>query len=485
MTNIKKVGARILELRKKLNLTQNEMGEKLNISFQAISKWERGEALPDTSILLSLAQVLETSIDDILTGGNEILNLVDERFELMSLIFRLAGRNEYNTEETVYQKALAVTFSSFKYHPAVEYAAKLNFGYDKVANYAVHLEKSKDGFSLLTSIDTLFTPFNNYWSKENATEFIPLINDFYFQSQFADFFNRHKSFYEAETGRFAKETYNHIDFEWFRQFINPSNLRCIYSPSINNNSYGASVGDVSYGIISNNGKSLVSILCFHFTNPIAKKWYDENENFKKWCHESYDPERMPTYAPGLNMAFQYVMRVHNILFQIHHGGELPPLLMLEKGSGFSYIEDVYAMVTTHEKTTLKGEDAIKQILACDYKISEEYNTFYQGEKLYKWRTITPSSPLPHTYLYNDRSNMYNTKTGDIILEENTGFLLIDLGCDNYNNQEGFRKYSRIPLYDFNKTLTLQPKEYRKHFNDGYDYSEMKEIIDRALTAYFS
>ena len=67
--NPKKVGTQIAALRKTRAFTQAELGERLNISFQAVSKWERGEALPDTAILAPLAHVLETTIDHILLGG--------------------------------------------------------------------------------------------------------------------------------------------------------------------------------------------------------------------------------------------------------------------------------------------------------------------------------------------------------------------------------------------------------------------------------
>ena len=72
--NPEKVGAKISTLRKSKQLTQNELGERLNISFQAVSKWERGETLPDTSILVALANVLETSVDIILNGDEKVLN---------------------------------------------------------------------------------------------------------------------------------------------------------------------------------------------------------------------------------------------------------------------------------------------------------------------------------------------------------------------------------------------------------------------------
>ena len=68
----KEVGKQIQSLRKIKGITQNELGERLGISFQAVSKWERGETLPDTALLADLADVLETTIDAILIGGERL-----------------------------------------------------------------------------------------------------------------------------------------------------------------------------------------------------------------------------------------------------------------------------------------------------------------------------------------------------------------------------------------------------------------------------
>lgn len=69
-----KVGNQIAMLRKNKGLTQNDLGERLGITFQAVSKWERGETLPDTSILVDLADILETTVDYILTGGEKSIS---------------------------------------------------------------------------------------------------------------------------------------------------------------------------------------------------------------------------------------------------------------------------------------------------------------------------------------------------------------------------------------------------------------------------
>lgn len=72
--DMNKVGAQIACLRREKGLTQSELGDRLGVSFQAVSKWERGETLPDTAILLDLANALGTSVDLILTGGSRILH---------------------------------------------------------------------------------------------------------------------------------------------------------------------------------------------------------------------------------------------------------------------------------------------------------------------------------------------------------------------------------------------------------------------------
>lgn len=59
---------RLFELRKSHNLSQEELAEKLNVSRQAVSKWERCEASPDTDNLIGLAKIYELSLDELIFG---------------------------------------------------------------------------------------------------------------------------------------------------------------------------------------------------------------------------------------------------------------------------------------------------------------------------------------------------------------------------------------------------------------------------------
>lgn len=66
--DLMKIGKFIAEQRKAKNLTQSELGQKLGVSDRAVSKWERGLCLPDASLMISLRDILDISLNELLTG---------------------------------------------------------------------------------------------------------------------------------------------------------------------------------------------------------------------------------------------------------------------------------------------------------------------------------------------------------------------------------------------------------------------------------
>ena len=66
MFDMQKVGGHIAALRKKMNMTQVDLAERLGISYQAVSSWERGATMPDISKLLELSRALGTTVDAML-----------------------------------------------------------------------------------------------------------------------------------------------------------------------------------------------------------------------------------------------------------------------------------------------------------------------------------------------------------------------------------------------------------------------------------
>ena len=66
------IGANIAAYRKNAGLTQAGLAEKLNYSDKAVSKWERGESIPDVLTLMQLAQQFDLSVNDLLCDPNEL-----------------------------------------------------------------------------------------------------------------------------------------------------------------------------------------------------------------------------------------------------------------------------------------------------------------------------------------------------------------------------------------------------------------------------
>lgn len=66
--DIKKIGKFIAENRKKKNLTQEQLAEKLGVTSKTISRWENGNYMPDISLLKPLSTELDISLNDLLSG---------------------------------------------------------------------------------------------------------------------------------------------------------------------------------------------------------------------------------------------------------------------------------------------------------------------------------------------------------------------------------------------------------------------------------
>ena len=82
------IGERIMALRKEKSISQTELAKRLNVSRQAVSKWEQGVSSPDTERLIQLAEILGTEVEYLATGthpepGSVVLNIVEtvERVE--------------------------------------------------------------------------------------------------------------------------------------------------------------------------------------------------------------------------------------------------------------------------------------------------------------------------------------------------------------------------------------------------------------------
>jgi transcriptional regulator with XRE-family HTH domain len=76
-----KIGRFIAECRKKQGLTQMQLAERFNLTDRAVSKWENGRSMPDSSIMLELCRVLQISVNDLLCGEVVQMEQYDKKLE--------------------------------------------------------------------------------------------------------------------------------------------------------------------------------------------------------------------------------------------------------------------------------------------------------------------------------------------------------------------------------------------------------------------
>jgi transcriptional regulator with XRE-family HTH domain/DNA-directed RNA polymerase subunit RPC12/RpoP len=87
-----KIGKFIAECRKRNNLTQMQLAEKLNITDRAISKWENGKAMPDSSIMLDLCKELKINVNELLSG--EVIKMDNYNEKAEELLIEMKKQKE-------------------------------------------------------------------------------------------------------------------------------------------------------------------------------------------------------------------------------------------------------------------------------------------------------------------------------------------------------------------------------------------------------
>ena len=88
------IGKRIAALRREKNLKQDDLAQMLEVSPQAVSKWENDQTCPDISLLPKLAKILGVSVDELLSDKQELQPVVtlvpeDQRKDIKDMVLRI------------------------------------------------------------------------------------------------------------------------------------------------------------------------------------------------------------------------------------------------------------------------------------------------------------------------------------------------------------------------------------------------------------
>ena len=87
-----KIGKFIAERRRLAGLTQMQLAEKMGVTDRAVSKWENGRAMPDSSIMLALCDMLGITVNDLLCG--EVVSVEDYNEKNEQILIELAKQKE-------------------------------------------------------------------------------------------------------------------------------------------------------------------------------------------------------------------------------------------------------------------------------------------------------------------------------------------------------------------------------------------------------
>lgn len=77
MFSMEEIGRKILSLRKSRNMTQVNLADKLGITYQAVSSWERGNSMPDIEKLPEISKLFEISIDELIGESKVVTMMLD------------------------------------------------------------------------------------------------------------------------------------------------------------------------------------------------------------------------------------------------------------------------------------------------------------------------------------------------------------------------------------------------------------------------
>lgn len=109
--NQEKIGKFIAECRKKQNLTQKELAEKLGLTYKAVSKWECGRGLPDVSLYEELCDILKISLNEFFAGEyieEDDIREQSEKNILDILKFNRIKNNKYKLTAIVFAVLLII-----------------------------------------------------------------------------------------------------------------------------------------------------------------------------------------------------------------------------------------------------------------------------------------------------------------------------------------------------------------------------------------
>ncbi|MDR0866259.1 MAG: DUF4932 domain-containing protein [Candidatus Symbiothrix sp.] len=190
----------------------------------------------------------------------QLTSHVDERFELTSIVFRLADAEEYVNNEVIgYANDIDAYFAAYKEHPLIQFIKEIRehdgIAYNAVSGFTTLLKINNNNIQLNSqeNFDKYLT-YDPRWTKKTFLRFVELLNVFYKDTKFNIFYNQHLNLYAEAEKRF-NTLLNSIDISWFESFFGETFGTPFIYVSLSNGRSNYSLlsdkkdGTLGYGII--------------------------------------------------------------------------------------------------------------------------------------------------------------------------------------------------------------------------------------------
>jgi hypothetical protein len=314
---------------------------------------------------------------DVPTESFAIQAKVDRRVELLSIVARLAGYEEYVRDDfKLYADDVDKYFEKHKEHPVIKFAEKIRssngIGFDAVMSMAVHLNPPP---ALTPRVPFSDQKPDKRWGKETAEQFARLLQQFYKDADCESFFSNHANLYKTAQERF-QQLLNKVDFAWYKRFYGevPSGSFNLYLGLLNGGgNFGPKVihpdgkEDLyaiigvwqmdSQGLPKFDDENLPTII-HEYNHSFINHLVYANESQLKTAGEKIRPpvaEKMKKLAYGnwQTILVESLVRAAVVRYLFEHESQLQPPykeLTHQRNIGFLWIHELSALLGTYENS---------------------------------------------------------------------------------------------------------------------------------------
>ena len=294
---------------------------------------------------------------------------VDERIELLGIVFRLAEVPGYQVLFKEYDEAINRHFAPFKTHPAV-LAAKLLRGKAAAFTHAVHIsiENGRVVLPNANSEKTLEKLVSTRFRQRAAELFVKQLDDFYVKSRFHEFFEANREKYRKTEQNF-KAINDKIDYSWFKKFFGDVNLEHWHFvlTYIGDGGYGDFCcfkdGHKEYFVTltvlgpdahypDEGGFTALVVHEFNhfFCNPIVEKYIDKLTPATERTFP-FVSNNISYYYNGKTMPYEYLVRACMVRYLLHCGNkdEAKRQMLMDTRDGLFWMEELVELLGRYEK----------------------------------------------------------------------------------------------------------------------------------------